>query len=345
MIQQAVGKVVEGQNLSEEEMMGVMDQIMEGECTPAQIGALLVALRIKGETVEEIVGAVRVMRKKATRIHIAAFPEGRGLVDTCGTGGDGKGTFNVSTTAALVAAGAGVPIAKHGNRSVSSTCGSADVLEALGLKLDVSPEGIQRCIEEVGIGFLFAPLLHGAMKHAIGPRREIGIRTLFNILGPLTNPAGATGQVLGVFRPQLAEPMAEVLGRLGSNRVFVVHGGDGTDEMTLTGPTHIAELHDGEVTNYQVVPEQFGLRSCSIEDIKGGNPQENALIVRQILDGQQGPRRDVTLFNAAAAIVAGGVANDLWEGLDRARASIDSGAARDRLHRLVSLTQSLGGAV
>ncbi len=344
MIQQAIAKVVESQNLSEEEMMGVMDQIMEGECTPAQIGALLVALRMKKETVDEIVGAVKVMRKKATRIHVAALPDGRYLVDTCGTGGDGKGTFNISTTAAFVAAGAGVPVAKHGNRSVSSTCGSADVLEALGLRLDVPPEGIQRCIEEVGIGFLFAPLLHKAMKHAIGPRREIGIRTLFNILGPLTNPAGAMGQVLGVFRAQLAEPLAEVLGRLGSRRVLVVHGSDGTDEMTLTGPTHIAELHDGNVTSYDVVPEQFGLSRCSIEDIKGGKPHENIRIVRQILDGEQGPRRDITLLNAAAAIMAGGIANDLWEGLDRARESIDSGAARDRLHRLISLTRSLGGA-
>jgi len=343
MIQQNIAKVVEGRNLSEEEMMGVMDEIMEGACTPAQIAAFLVAMRMKGETVEEIVGAARVMREKATRIRVAAFPDGQGLVDTCGTGGDGRGTFNVSTTAAFVAAGAGVPIAKHGNRSVSSTCGSADVLEALGLRLDVPPEVIQRCISETGIGFLFAPLLHGAMKHAVGPRREIGVRTLFNILGPLTNPAGATGQVLGVFRPQLAEPLAEVLGRLGSHRVFVVHGGDGTDEMTLTGPTHVAELSSGKVISYEIVPERFGFRRCSPEDIRGGKPEENACIVRQILDGEHGPRRDMTLMNAAAAIVAGGKAEDLEEGVDMARASIDSGAARDRLQRLVSLTRDLGG--
>lgn len=275
-IRQAIGKIVLQQDLSEVEMVEVMNEIMGGEATPAQIGAFITGLRMKGETVEEITGAVRVMRKKATSIESGVDVVSGGiLVDTCGTGGDGSGTFNVSTTAAFVVAGAGIPVAKHGNRSVSSHCGSADVLEAAGVALDLSPEEVGECIKEIGIGFLFAPTLHGAMKHAIGPRREIGIRTIFNILGPLTNPAGANVQVLGVFDRELIKPMAQVLGKLGSKRALVVHGEGNLDELTVTGKTHIADMHHGKVTSYSITPEEVGLPRASLDDLRGGQLLKN----------------------------------------------------------------------
>ncbi|MDA8165557.1 MAG: anthranilate phosphoribosyltransferase [Desulfobacteraceae bacterium] len=335
MIREAIGRVVAGLDLSEQEMVAVMDEIMSGAATPAQIGAFITALRLKGETVEEITGAARVMREKATRVEAGAA--GDHLVDTCGTGGDGSGTFNVSTAAAFVVAGAGLPVAKHGNRSVSSRCGSADVLEALGVDLMLTPVQIGRCIVEVGIGFMFAPVLHGAMKHAIGPRREIGIRTIFNVLGPLTNPAGANVQVMGVYDPALVERLARVLGRLGSRRALVVCGEGGMDEITVTGETQVAEWATGEVRTYLVRPEEVGLRRASRAEITGGTtPEAAAAQVRQVLAGGEGPRLDMVLLNAGAALMAAGQSKDLAGGVARAREVIRSGAALDRLEALVA---------
>ena len=335
MIKEAIGKVVTGADLSEEEMVGVMDEIMSGGATPAQIGAFITALRLKGETIAEIAGAARVMREKATRVEVAV--QGGVLVDTCGTGGDASGTFNVSTTAAFVVAGAGVPVAKHGNRSVSSKCGSADVLEALGVDLALSAERIGRCIEEVGIGFMFAPALHGAMKHAIGPRREIGIRTIFNILGPLTNPAGANVQVMGVFDPALTDKLAAVLGKLGAKRALVVCGEGGMDEITVTGATRVADWHDGRVATYAVLPEEVGLKRADLGDLQGGGTAaEAAAQVRAILGGEQGPRLDMVLLNAAAALMAAGQVADLAAGVARAREVVESGAALAKLDALIA---------
>lgn len=342
-IKQAIARVITHQDLSEDEMVEVMNEIMGGSATPAQIGSFITALRMKGETVAEITGAVRVMRAKATPIATGVdVSHGGILVDTCGTGGDCSGTFNVSTTSAFVVAGAGVVVAKHGNRSVSSHCGSADVLEAAGVSLNLSPEQIGRCVREVGIGFLFAPALHGAMKHAIGPRREIGIRTIFNILGPLTNPAGANVQVLGVFAEALTEPLAEVLGRLGSRRALVVHGEGGLDELTVTGSTRVSDLHQGKVSTYTITPEQLGLRRATLADLKGGaTPRESAAQMRAILGGEQGAKRDMVLINSGAALMAAGVATDLQTGVQMAAEIIDSGKALAKLDQLVAFCRDL----
>jgi anthranilate phosphoribosyltransferase len=330
MIVAAIGKLIDQQDLTEEEAAQAMRQIMEGNATPAQIGAFLTALRIKGETIEEITGCARVMREKATHIR-APYPN---TVDTCGTGGDGSQSFNISTTAAFVVAGAGVPVAKHGNRAMSSRCGSADLLQALGVDIELSPERAEACLAEVGITFLFAPLFHSAMKYALGPRREIGVRTIFNILGPLTNPAGATLQILGVSRHDLAEPLAHVLGKLGSARAMVVHGTDGLDEITTTGETYIAALNAGQVVTYTISPEQFGLRRAPLGAFAGGDAQENAAITMAVLEGKHGPHRDVVLLNAAAALAVAGAAVDLKVGLELAAQALDSGAALQALRRL-----------
>jgi anthranilate phosphoribosyltransferase len=334
MIVAAIGKLVEQQNLTEDEAAQAMGQIMEGGATPAQIAAFLVALRIKGETIEEITGCARVMREKATHIR-APFPN---VIDTCGTGGDGSQTFNISTTAAFVVAGAGVPVAKHGNRAMSSRCGSADLLQALGVAIELSPEMAEKCLSEVGITFLFAPLFHSAMKYAVGPRREIGVRTIFNILGPLTNPAGAKQQILGVSRKEFAAPMAHVLGNLGSTRAFVVHGADGLDEITTTGETHITALEGGEIASYTITPEQFGLSRAPLGALVGGDAQQNADITLAVLEGKRGPHRDVVLLNAAAGLAVAGMAPDLQAGLALAADAIDSGAALQKLRGLQRFT-------
>ncbi len=337
MIREAIAKAVGGAHLSEEEMVAVMDQVMEGQATPAQIGALLVALRLKGESVEEIAGAARVMRAKCTPVPCQALGRGEALVDTCGTGGDGSGTFNVSTTAAFVTAGAGVKVAKHGNRSVSSLCGSADLMEALGVPLDLTPEQVGACIDRAGIGFLFAPALHGAMRHAIGPRREIGLRTIFNLLGPLTNPAGATAQALGVYDKKLVEPLARVLARLGCASAYVVHGLGGLDEISITGPTLVARLKDGGVEVFTFAPEDLGLARADFGEIKGGDAKQNARLTLEVLEGRPSPKRDMVLINAAAALAAAGAADDMREGVSMAARAIDSGAAMARLDALVAL--------
>ena len=334
MIVAAIGKLVEQQDLTEEEAAQVMRQIMEGEATSAQIAAFLIALRSKGETIEEITGCALVMREKATTIR-APYPN---VIDTCGTGGDGSQTFNISTTAAFVVAGAGVPVAKHGNRAMSSRCGSADLLQALGVAIELSPERAETCLAEVGITFLFAPLFHSAMKHAIGPRREIGVRTIFNILGPLTNPAGAKRQLLGVSQQRFAEPMARVLGNLGSTRAFVVHGADGLDEITLSGDTHITVLEEGRIASYTITPEQFGLRRAPLSAVAGGDAPQNADITMAVLEGKPGPHRDVILLNAAAALTVAGSVTDLEAGLRLAAHAIDSGAALEKLRRLQSFS-------
>ncbi len=347
MIKEAIGKLVLQQDLSETEMIEVMNQIMGGEATPAQVGAFITALRMKGETIEEITGAARVMRDHATPIRVGRALDldreeinldRETILDTCGTGGSGTKSFNISTTVAFVVSACGVKVAKHGNRSISSACGSADVLEALGVNLNVTPQQVESCINEIGVGFLFAPALHGAMKHAIGPRREIGIRTIFNILGPLTNPAGADRQVLGVYDESLVEVMAKVLVKLGCQRGFVVHGLDGMDEVTLTGPTRIGEICDGAVTLSTIEPEDFGLRRCNLLDLQGGDAAANAAIVRDVLSGVPGPKLDVVSLNAAYALVAAGVAKDVDAGLDRARSVIVDGLAMAKLEGLVNLT-------
>lgn len=351
MIKKAIARVVERENLSEGDMIGVMNQIMSGECTPAQIGSFITALRMKGETVEEITGAARVMRERATPIRV-----GRGVVDidrddinidretildVVGTGGDGTNTFNVSTTVSFVVSACGVKVAKHGNRSVSSACGSADVLEKLGINLDVTPETVEKCIDQIGIGFLFAPALHGAMKHAIGPRREIGIRTIFNILGPLTNPAGADCQVMGVYREDLVEKLAGVLHKLGCRHGFVVHGSDGMDEITLTGETLVAEVTPEGITLSRVTPEQFGFSRCSMSELKGGDAAANAVIVTAVLAGEPGPRRNIVLLNAAYALVAAGKTATLADGITLAAEAIDSGRALQQVKNLASMTSTL----
>ena len=337
MIKEAIKKVVEGKELGRKEMIACMDEIMSGQATPAQIGSFITALRLKGETVEEITGAAIVMREKATRIEVG----GALVVDTCGTGGSGKNIFNVSTASAFVVSGAGLKVAKHGNRGVSSQCGSADVIKALGVNIDIGPDKVKECIEKVGIGFLFAPLFHGAMKYAIGPRREIGIRTIFNILGPLTNPAGANCQVIGVYRQELTELLANVLKNLGTKRAFVVHGEDGLDEITITDKTKISELNNGKVKTYNVKPQDFGVRSAKLADIKGGgNVDDNTIIVNEILAGRKGAQQDIVLVNASAALVAGGLALDFKKGVKMARASIESGKAKEKLDQLVKFTNA-----
>ncbi len=348
MIKTAIQKVVDGQDLSEEEMEAAMDVIMSGQATPAQIGSFITALRLKGETIEEITGAARVMREKATKIAVDKSLvsidrddinlDKETIVDTCGTGGDGTNTFNVSTTTAFVVAGCGLRVAKHGNRSVSSQCGSADVIESLGVKLDVSPKVVEECLNQVGIGFLFAPALHGAMKYAIGPRKEIGIRSIFNILGPLTNPAGANVQVLGVYDKYLTPILAEVLNRLGSRSAFVVYGEDSLDEVSITGRTFVSELKNGQVSNYSIEPEDFGLSRASISEIKGGDAETNRQIVLDVLQGEPGAPRDIVLLNAAAALVAAGMAGDFHEGIKQAAEAIDSGQAMKKLDALIEIT-------
>jgi anthranilate phosphoribosyltransferase len=335
MIREAIARVVEGQHLTMEEMTLTMEEITSGLATPAQIASLITALRLKGETVEEITAAARVMRDKAVPIEVARGPDVPVLVDTCGTGGDQTHTFNISTATAFVVAGAGVRVAKHGNRSVSSSSGSADVCEALGINLDLSPEEVARSVDEHGIGFLFAPALHRTMKHAIGPRREIGIRTIFNILGPLTNPAGAEVQVLGVFRKDLPGVMAEVLGKLGCRRALVVHGDDGMDEITTTGSTHVAEWQGGRVRQYTVHPEDFGIPVGTIDEIRGGNAEENARIILELFEGKKGGKRDIVLLNAGATLHAAGSADTIERGIELARQAIDNGKAKARLQAMI----------
>jgi anthranilate phosphoribosyltransferase len=335
MIREALAKVVQGLDLQEAEMSEVMTEMMEGKATPAQMGGFLTALRMKGETVEEVTGAARIMRQKATRIDARSAV----IVDTCGTGGDGGKTFNISTTAAFVVAAAGLTVAKHGNRAVSSSCGSADVLEALGVNIDVSPEVVEECLQQIGIGFLFAPKLHGAMKHAIGTRRELGLRTLFNLLGPLTNPASATAQLIGVYDPKLTEMFAGVLRNLGTKRAFVVHGTDGLDEATVTGETRVSELREGIVSTYNIDPVDFFGRTFETEGLRGGDSATNAGITRDILAGKDGAGRKIVLLNAALAIVAGGRADTVGEGIKVAEDCIDSEAARKKLEALIDLTR------
>ncbi len=348
MIKAAIAKVVERRDLTEGEMIEVMNQIMSGECTAAQIGSFITALRMKGETVEEITGAARVMRERATPIRVGTGVldidrdeiniDQETILDVVGTGGDGTNTFNISTTVSLVVSACGIKVAKHGNRSVSSACGSADVIENLGVNLEVTPEVVERCISEVGIGFLFAPALHGAMRHTIAPRREIGIRTIFNILGPLTNPAGADRQVMGVYREELVEKLAGVLKRLGCRHGFVVNGRDGMDEITLTAETAAAEVTPNGVRLFTITPEEFGFRRCDMQELKGGDAVANAAIVRDILNGAQGPKRDVVLLNAAFALVAADRSASIAEAIRMAAQAIDSGAARGQLEKLVILT-------
>lgn len=347
MIKDAIAKLVERQDLHESEMIDAMNMIMGGEATPAQIGSFITALRMKGETIAEITGAARVMRARATPIQVGDVIDidrdeinidRETILDTCGTGGSGTRSFNISTSVALVVAACGAKVAKHGNRSISSACGSADVLEQLGVKLDISPQLVAECIERIGVGFLFAPALHGAMKYAVGPRREIGIRTIFNVLGPLTNPAAANRQVLGVYREQLVEPLARVLLSLGCHRGFVVHGCDGMDEITLTGSTLVAAISGNRVDVQTIEPEQFGLQRCRLEDLQGGDAPQNAAIINAILSGEAGPRRDVVLLNSAYALVAAGLSTDVDAGLELAAAAIDEGRAQKKLADLVRLT-------
>ena len=333
-IQSAIRAVIEGRNLDGTQMTGIMHSIMTGECTPSQVGGFLVGLRMKGETVEEIAAAATVMRRLATQVEV----DKAHLVDTCGTGGDARGTFNISTASALVAAGAGARVAKHGNRSVSGRSGSADVLEAAGVRLDLAPERIARCIDEAGVGFLFAPAHHGAMKHAIGPRREMAVRTIFNVLGPLTNPAGALRQVIGVFDRDLVEPLARVLGELGSEHVMVVHSEDGLDELSLGAPTHVAELRDGAVRTFELNAGDLGFTGAPAESITVDSPTDSLDVIRSVLAGSSGPAADITILNAAAAIYVSGIASGLEDGVERARASIGSGQASNALERLVAIS-------
>ena len=348
IITEAVRTLVEKKDLTRIEAAAAMEAIMSGAATNAQIAAFLTALRMKGETVEELIGFAQVMRQKAVRVRtrgeeVAALTgtDREMLIDTCGTGGDAAGTFNVSTATAFVVAGAGLKVAKHGNRSVSSLCGSADVVETLGINLELSPAQVARCVDEVGIGFLYAPLLHTAMKHVMAARREMGVRTVFNMLGPLTNPANANAQVIGVYSRALTEPLARVLAELGTIRAFVVHGADGLDEISNTGESEISEVREGVVRSYTVRPEDFGIPRATIRDLQGGDREENAQIIRRILQGETGPKRDIVLMNAAAALVVGARAKDLKEGVALAAHSIDSGSARAKLEALVALSQKL----
>ena len=356
IITEAVRVIVERRDLTRIEAAAAMEAIMSGAATDVQIAAFLTALRMKGETVEELIGFAQVMRQKVARVRtrgeeVAALTgtDREVLIDTCGTGGDASGSFNVSTATAFVAAAAGLKVAKHGNRSMSaltnsSLCGSADVVETLGISLELTPAQVGRCIDEVGIGFLYAPLLHTAMKHVMPARRELGIRTVFNLLGPLTNPAGANAQVIGVAAESLTEALARVLAELGTLRAFVVHGADGLDEISNTGESRIAEVREGTVRSFTVRPEDFGLPRATIDDLRGGDRQQNASIIHAILDGEPGPKRDIVVMNAAAALVVGARARDLKEGAEFAAHAIDSGAARDRLDRLVVLSRELAAS-
>jgi len=330
-----IKKVVAKQNLTQTEAALAMDTIMKGEATPSQIAAFITALAMKGETVDEITGCAQKMREHAINIH----PQQTNLVDTCGTGGDVSGTFNISTVAAFVVAGAGVPVAKHGNRSVSSKCGSADVLEALGVKIDLEPKKVEDCINEIGIGFIFAPNFHKAMKFAMPARREIGIRTVFNILGPLTNPAGASAQVLGVFNSDLTEMLAKVLKNLGTKHALVVHGLDGLDEMSISGKTKVSELKDNKIKTFELSPKDVGLAKGEKDELLGGNANENSAVALEILNGKEkGTKRNMVLLNAGAAIYVGGSAKNLKDGIKLAREAIDSGQAYKKLEELIKFT-------
>ncbi|MDP2729964.1 MAG: anthranilate phosphoribosyltransferase [Dehalococcoidales bacterium] len=336
MIREAIQSLVAGKSLNMGEAAQVMEEIMGGEVTPAQFGTFVVALRLKGETVDEIAGLAMVMRTKAIRVNVADP-----VIDIVGTGGDGLNTFNISTVTAFVVAGTGLKVAKHGNRAASSQCGAADVLEALGVKIELTAEQVQRCIEEVGMGFMFAPAFHPAMKYAAAPRREIGIRTVFNIIGPLTNPAGAQNYLLGVADGALVEKLARVLQSLGCNHALVVHGEDGLDEITLGGKSQVAEIKEGQLESYTISPEDFGLSRASLDSLKGGTAEENATLLRSILSGNNsGPQRDVVLMNAAAALVAGDKAKTFQQGMDLAKEAMDGGRALAKLEQLIKLSQS-----
>ena len=334
---QAINQVLAHKDLSTEEMTSVMRTIMTGGATPAQIGGFLIGLRMKGESVSEIAAAAAVMRELASGVNIGDLPH---TVDIVGTGGDCSGTFNISTASMFVAAAAGCNVAKHGNRSVSSKSGAADALEAAGIRLDLTPQQVEQCVRQVGVGFMFAPGHHSAMKHAIGPRREMGTRTIFNVLGPLTNPAGVPNQLLGVFSEELLEPMAEVLQKLGSRHVMVVHSRDGLDEISIGDRTEVAELKQGQVRRFSIQPEDFGLKRTSIDQLKAVDAAASLSIIRHVLDNQAGPARDIVQLNAGAAIYTAGVTNTLQAGVERAGQAIASGEARNRLDRLVILTQS-----
>jgi len=337
MLKRFIAKVVERQDLTEEEAHQAMGIIMDGEASPAQMASFVTGLRMKGETIEEITGFARAMRAKA--VHIEANKNGEWVLDTCGTGGDGKCTFNISTAVAFTAAGGGLSVAKHGNRSVSSRCGSADVLEALGVNLQLSPERVQACLHEVGLAFLFAPLFHPAMKYALAPRKEMGIRTVFNLLGPLTNPAGANAQLVGLYRGDLTLIIAEVLKNLGCQGAFVVHGDDHCDEISITGRTVVSHLRKGTITTHEIQPEDFGLKRRTLEQIQGGTAQDNAKILLDVLEGAPGPKRDVVLLNSAAAFVSTERARDLKEGIAMSEESIDSGRAMAKLKDLIQFSK------
>jgi anthranilate phosphoribosyltransferase len=334
-IQEALTRILDRHDLSRPEAREVMNEIMRGEATPAQIGGFLIALRLKGETADEIAGCAEAMRAHVLAVH----PKRDDLVDTAGTGGDGAGTFNISTAAALVAAAAGAAVAKHGNRAVSSASGSADVLEALGYELELPAERIERSIDELGFGFLFAPSHHPAMRHAAPVRRELAARTVFNVLGPLTNPAGARAQVVGVYAPELVPTIATVLAQLGARRAFVVHGAGGIDELSPAGPNLVCEVNGGKVRRREIDPRDFGVPRCKPRDLGGGSPAENAATIREIFAGATGPKREAVLLNAGGAIAAGGHARDLEEGYAAARAALESGAAGERLEALIAFSQ------
>jgi anthranilate phosphoribosyltransferase len=351
VIIEAIRTLVDRRDLSRLEAAAAMEAIMSGAATHAQVAAFLTALRMKGETVDELIGFAEVMRIKVVRVRTRGEVEAaltgtdrEMLLDTCGTGGDASGTFNVSTATAFVVAGAGIKVAKHGNRSVSSLCGSADVVETLGINLDLPPQKVAQCVDEVGIGFLYAPLLHTAMKHVMPARREMGIRTVFNLLGPLTNPAGANAQVIGVYARTLVEPLARVLAELGTIRAFVVHGADGLDEISTTGESFVAEVREGVVRAALLRPEDFGVPRAAVGDLQGGDREQNAEIIRRVLSGEPGPKRDIVVVNAAAALVAGGRARDFKEGGQQAEQSIDSGAAQRKLAALAEFSQKLAPA-
>ncbi|MFH1243129.1 MAG: anthranilate phosphoribosyltransferase [Pseudomonadota bacterium] len=355
MIKESIRKVVRGEDLSEAEMEKTMGEIIDGGATPAQFGAFVTALRAKGETVDEITGAAKAMRGRAAKLHLNNHlvtidrdeinVEEETILDTCGTGGSGTNTFNISTATAFVAAGGGVKVAKHGSRAFSEHCGSAEVLENLGVRLDINHASVERCINEVGIGFLYAPLFNAAMRHVADMRREIGIRTIFNLLGPLTNPAGATVQVLGVYEVDLTEKISQCLKRLGTREAFVVYGEETIDEISNCGPTRVSHLKNGDLKTYDITPEEYGLKRTTLDEIKGGDAPENAAIIRDILGGEKGPKRDVVLLNAAAAFVAAGLDSDLREGIERARESIDSGRAGGKLDSVRDFTQKCGAFV
>jgi anthranilate phosphoribosyltransferase len=333
-MQSAIKAVTDHQNLSADEMATVMRLIMTGEATPAQVGGFLIGLRMKGETVEEVAAAAGVMRELSTRVEV----EPEQLVDTCGTGGDASGSFNISTASAFVVAAAGARVAKHGNRSVSSKSGSADVLEAAGVNLELSPEQVAACVNDIGVGFMFAPMHHSAMKHAIGPRREMAVRTIFNVLGPLTNPAGALNQVLGVFSNDWVEPLAHVLQQLGSKHVLVVHADDGLDEISIGSTTHITELKDGAITSYTVQPEDFGMQRADLSAIRAEDAADSLRIIRSVLANEAGPAKDIVCLNAGAAIYAAGKADSLAEGVGLARQVIANGEAAAKLDQLIAAT-------